>query len=83
MPAEMKYVGNRYLNQEFRLHVKAEAVHLNAFITEWQSYKNELESQMNSNQLLGKKLEIGELEGLSPDKVGQLWELRDSSKKIK
>lgn len=83
LPADMKYIGNRYLNQEFRLHVNAKKSHLEQFQNEWNTYRVELKKQLDSEDLIGKKLDVKSLDELSPDQLGQLLELRTSSKNIK
>jgi hypothetical protein len=74
---EMKYLGNRYVISEFKLHRNASPDQVKQFIEAWKTYKEDLERQ--SFQSNPKSL----VDSLSPEQLGQLLELKKSVKEIK
>lgn len=81
MPAELKYLGNEYIINEFKLHRKAEPDYLKGFTKAWSGYKADLEAQLKEARF-GVKLDT-RLDDLSPQQLGQLMALRESSKDVK
>jgi hypothetical protein len=81
MPPDLRYLGNQYLSAEFRKHQNAPKEYLPGFFTAWEDYRELLEQQLNS-RLEGRKLDTEIVDKLSADKLGQLYELHQSSKQI-
>ncbi|XP_020799706.1 succinate dehydrogenase assembly factor 3, mitochondrial [Drosophila serrata] len=79
MPAELRALGDNYVRDEFRRHIKCNPMEAQFFMTEWARYASTITQQLG---LRGKpKGELGEemdpkaVEMLKDDQVVQLYEL--------
>ncbi|KAH8347367.1 hypothetical protein KR059_009825 [Drosophila kikkawai] len=79
MPAELRALGDNYVRDEFRRHLKCNPMEAQLFMTEWARYASTISQQLG---LRGKpKGELGEemdpkaVEMLKDDQVVQLYEL--------
>ncbi|KAH8355891.1 hypothetical protein KR200_001042 [Drosophila serrata] len=79
MPAELRALGDNYVRDEFRRHIKCNPMEAQLFMTEWARYASTITQQLG---LRGKpKGELGEemdpkaVEMLKDDQVVQLYEL--------
>ncbi|XP_017016709.1 succinate dehydrogenase assembly factor 3, mitochondrial [Drosophila kikkawai] len=79
MPAELRALGDNYVRDEFRRHLKCNPMEAQLFMTEWARYASTITQQLG---LRGKpKGELGEemdpkaVEMLKDDQVVQLYEL--------
>ncbi|KAJ3322186.1 acetate non-utilizing protein 9 [Boothiomyces sp. JEL0866] len=81
LPPDLRFIGNRYVKEEFRLHKTAKEQYIPGFIQGWTAYKEALEDQVKlHSQVTGSKLSKEEVEALSPEQLGQLYELKKVSK---
>ncbi|KAI5968540.1 hypothetical protein CANMA_002285 [Candida margitis] len=79
LPQELRYLGDQYVKKEFKDHKKIDnPLHVVGFLTEWQDYLK----QVDGGKWLDGKLSKTELDKMTPEQVGQLYELMQATKKI-
>ncbi|KAK6464906.1 hypothetical protein DFJ63DRAFT_97900 [Scheffersomyces coipomensis] len=79
LPVEIRTLGDSYVKQEFRNHQKIDnPLHIVGFLTQWQDYLKAMEVGSWTEGRLTKQ----ELEKMSPEQIGQLYELMQETKKI-
>ncbi|OAW00008.1 hypothetical protein PTTG_25137 [Puccinia triticina 1-1 BBBD Race 1] len=80
LPIEMRSLGDVYVKDEFRRCRAIEnPIQIIGFLSQWKAY---LDNLQNQNGEMGKKLPEDLLEKLSPEQVGQLFELLKATKEI-
>ncbi|KAL9079534.1 MAG: hypothetical protein Q9157_001592 [Trypethelium eluteriae] len=68
----MRLLGDEYVKSEFRAHRNVEnPVHIIGFLTEWQSYAQQLEGDAWRDARMDK----GKIDKMSDQQLGQLYEL--------
>lgn len=78
LPSEMRLLGDAYIKSEFRAHREVEnPVHIIGFLTEWQMYAQQLEG----DSWLGERMDIGKIEKMSDQQLGQMYELMQAIRK--
>ncbi|PMD40156.1 ACN9-domain-containing protein [Hyaloscypha variabilis F] len=78
LPPEMRLLGDQYIKSEFRAHRNVEnPVHIIGFLTEWQMYAQKLEG----DSWIGERMDIGKIEKMSDQQLGQLYELMQAIRK--
>ncbi|XP_061838344.1 succinate dehydrogenase assembly factor 3, mitochondrial [Nerophis lumbriciformis] len=82
MPIHLRALGDQYVKEEFRRHKNASPQQANNFMTEWQKYKDNLQSQiLDASGSKGGSLSLGvnmsekELNDFRQEQIGQLYEL--------
>ncbi|KAH6566394.1 hypothetical protein BASA61_003591 [Batrachochytrium salamandrivorans] len=88
MPSALKFIGNRYVRDEFARHRNAQPEYLPGFIKAWTSYRNTLSDQLQQastttteNKInLGTRLDSSELDNFTPEQLGQLYTLKKATK---
>ncbi|CAG8661307.1 11660_t:CDS:1 [Dentiscutata erythropus] len=86
LPPSLRSLGDDYVKSEFKRHKDiTNPIHIVGFLSEWQSYLEEIKKQTSilaSNEEIkfGKKIELGNLEKFSDQQLGQLYELRNETK---
>lgn len=79
LPVELRPLGDQYVKTEFRAHQKIDnPLHIVGFLTQWQDY---LKSIDGSEWAQG-KLSQEDLDKMSPEQVGQLYELMEEAKRV-
>lgn len=79
LPHELRPLGDQYVKAEFKAHQKIDnPLHIVGFLTQWQDYLREIDG----GSWLDGKLSKQELDKMSPEQVGQLYELMQEAKKI-
>lgn len=79
LPVELRFLGDEYVKAEFKAHKDIDnPLHIVGFLTQWQDY---LRSIDGGNWKEG-KLTQQELDKMSPEQVGQLYELMEETKRI-
>lgn len=79
LPAELRPLGDQYVKAEFKAHQKIDnPLHIVGFLTQWQDYLRNL----SGGKWMEGKLSRQELEKMSPEQIGQLYELMNEAKKI-
>ncbi|CAD6576449.1 MAG: acetate non-utilizing protein 9 [Cyphobasidiales sp. Tagirdzhanova-0007] len=74
LPIEMKLLGDDYVKAEFRRTRSADnPLHIIGFLSEWKRYLDEIETGGIGDR--GKQLDQRVLEKMSPEQIGQLYEL--------
>jgi hypothetical protein len=83
-------MGDSYIKSEFRLTRKTDnPLHIIAFLSQWKQYLDELEhstkeARANGGEIQwnGRKLDVDNLDKLSAEQVGQLYELMHATKDV-
>jgi hypothetical protein len=94
LPPDIRYVGDKYVRDEWRLHRGvSDPGLLVAFFTAWRDYGQALAPQIQAQRssgssppdplALGKALTESDLDAFTPEQVGQLHELWQESSKPK
>ena len=79
LPLELRALGDEYAKDEFRRNKSANQIQAHAFVTEWTDYCKTLETQFSEEHMrIGKDLPVKELDSLSQDQLGQLFELQET-----
>ncbi|KAK6454157.1 uncharacterized protein RJT20DRAFT_130189 [Scheffersomyces xylosifermentans] len=79
LPQELRPLGDQYVKAEFKAHQKIDnPLHIVGFLTQWQDYLREIDG----GTWLDGKLSQQELDKMSPEQVGQLYELMQETKRI-
>ncbi|KAI5956737.1 hypothetical protein KGF54_000354 [Candida jiufengensis] len=79
LPQELRYLGDQYVKKEFKDHKKIDnPLHIVGFLTEWQDYLK----QIDGGKWLDGKLSKNDLEKMTPEQIGQLYELMEATKKL-
>ncbi|CUM63442.1 uncharacterized protein PRCAT00001017001 [Priceomyces carsonii] len=79
LPAPLRSLGDQYVKAEFKAHKSADnPLHIVGFLAQWQDYLRNIDggSWMNG------KLKQQELDKMSPDQIGQLYELMQEAQRI-
>ncbi|KAL1919588.1 uncharacterized protein VTP21DRAFT_1519 [Calcarisporiella thermophila] len=83
LPPEFRYMGDGYVKDEFRRHRDVtNPLHIYSFLSHWLEYAQMLEAQVREGSFLGSKIDPEVIEKLSDEQVGQLWELKQETKRI-
>ncbi|KAH8100782.1 ACN9-domain-containing protein [Cristinia sonorae] len=83
LPYEMRSLGDTYVKDEFRRHQKIDnPLHIIGFLSQWKVYLDELPRGPGAAQFKGKKLDMTVLEKMSPEQLGQLYELMQATKDV-
>ncbi|ODV78881.1 ACN9-domain-containing protein [Suhomyces tanzawaensis NRRL Y-17324] len=79
LPAELRPLGDQYVKAEFKAHKDSDnPLHIVGFLTEWQDYLRAIDGGSWMDGKLGKQ----DIEKMSPEQVGQLYELMQETKRI-
>nr|XP_046274265.1 succinate dehydrogenase assembly factor 3, mitochondrial [Scatophagus argus] len=88
LPIDLKALGDQYVKDEFRRHKSASPEEVKSFMTEWESYKDTLQTQVleaAGEQLrsvkFGARLSEEKLGNFQEEQIGQLYELMLESTK--
>ncbi|KAG7090009.1 hypothetical protein E1B28_011631 [Marasmius oreades] len=83
LPREMRSLGDDYVKAEFRRHrTVTNPVHIIGFLSQWKMYLQELPQGPAGETFRGKKLDQMQLEKMSSEQLGQLYELMQETKDI-
>jgi hypothetical protein len=94
LPSAQRSLGDDYVQSEFRRHQTInDAKYLLPFFAEWQRYAETLAEQLQNRpkqqelhqpeKRIGKQLTLNELDRFSEEQIGQLFELKKETEKIK
>lgn len=76
----MRFMGDAYVKSEFRLTRSTDnPLHIIGFLSQWKHYLEELQEKGNWK---GRKLDEEAFERMSPEQVGQLYELMHATKEV-
>jgi Ran GTPase-activating protein (RanGAP) involved in mRNA processing and transport len=78
----MRYLGDNYVKDEFKLHKNAAKEFVPAFTKAWTDYRDSLEAQFNSKNFRGQVINDSKLDDFSKEQMGQLLELKKSAKEL-
>lgn len=78
LPKEMRVLGDEYVKAEFRAHRETEnPVHIVGFLTEWQSYAQQVEGE----NWRGERMDKGKVDKMSDEQIAQMYELMQAIRK--
>ncbi|KAH8417276.1 hypothetical protein KR222_007875, partial [Zaprionus bogoriensis] len=84
LPTELRALGDNYVRDEFRRHLKCNPMEAQLFMTEWARYASTITQQLGLRGKpkgeLGEKLDPQSVEMLKDDQVVQLYELMLAAK---
>ncbi|XP_044028315.1 succinate dehydrogenase assembly factor 3, mitochondrial [Siniperca chuatsi] len=88
LPIDLRALGDHYVKDEFRRHKSASPKEVKNFMTEWENYKDTLQTQVleSAGERLrsvkfGVDLSEGKLSNFQEEQIGQLYELMLESTK--
>ncbi|XP_023280679.1 succinate dehydrogenase assembly factor 3, mitochondrial [Seriola lalandi dorsalis] len=88
LPIDLRALGDQYVKDEFRRHKSASSEEVKSFMTEWQLYKDTLQTQVLdsagrqlSSAKFGAELSERKLSDFQEEQIGQLYELMLESTK--
>ncbi|KAF8896651.1 ACN9-domain-containing protein [Infundibulicybe gibba] len=83
LPTEMRSLGDDYVKSEFRRHKEVtNPVHIIGFLSQWKRYLDELPTGVDGKSFSGKRLDPTVFEKMSPEQLGQLYELMHATKDV-
>ncbi|XP_034487147.1 succinate dehydrogenase assembly factor 3, mitochondrial [Drosophila innubila] len=84
LPTELRVLGDNYVRDEFRRHLKCNPMEAQLFMTEWARYASTITEQVGLRGKpkgeLGEQLDAEAVEMLKDDQVVQLYELMLAAK---
>ncbi|KAJ0003596.1 hypothetical protein NQD34_008694 [Periophthalmus magnuspinnatus] len=88
LPIHLRALGDQYVKDEFRRHKSAAPEEVRSFMTEWQNYKDTLQTQILESEgqrlglvKFGANLSEEHLKNFQEEQIGQLYELMLESTK--
>lgn len=79
LPVEIRPLGDQYVKAEFKAHKNIDnPLHIVGFLTQWQDYLKSIDG----GAWMEGKLSKTELDKMSPEQVGQLYELMQEAKRV-
>ncbi|KAM3596114.1 uncharacterized protein V6R79_008351 [Siganus canaliculatus] len=88
LPIDLRALGDQYVKDEFRRHKSAAHEEAKSFMTEWENYKNTLQTQVlestreqHGSIRFGSSLPEEKLHDFQEEQIGQLYELMLESTK--
>jgi hypothetical protein len=79
LPQDLRPLGDQYVKAEFKAHQNIDnPLHIVGFLTQWQDYLKSLDGGDWKQGKLSKQ----ELDKMSPEQIGQLYELMNEAKKM-
>ncbi|TFK99484.1 hypothetical protein BDV98DRAFT_571038 [Pterulicium gracile] len=82
LPHDMRSLGDVYIKSEFRLHRKVtEPVYIMGFLSQWKMYLDGLPKN-TEEEYTGRKLDSTVYEKMSPEQLGQLYEVMNAAKDV-
>ncbi|EDW97307.1 succinate dehydrogenase assembly factor 3, mitochondrial [Drosophila yakuba] len=86
LPAELRALGDNYVRDEFRRHLKCNPMEAQLFMTEWARYASTITQQLGIRGKpkgdLGEEIDPTTVEMLKDDQVVQLYELMLAAKGV-
>lgn len=79
LPKELRYLGDEYVKAEFKAHKSTDnPLYIVGFLTQWQDYLRSIDGGTWGEG----KLTQQELEKMSPEQIGQLYELMQETQRL-
>ncbi|KAI0316737.1 hypothetical protein OF83DRAFT_1164226 [Amylostereum chailletii] len=83
LPVEMRSLGDDYVKAEFRRHQKVDnPVYIIGFLSQWKHYLDQIPAGLAAENFKGKPLDPTVFEKLSPEQLGQMYELMHVTKDV-
>ncbi|KAJ7664489.1 hypothetical protein DFH06DRAFT_986061 [Mycena polygramma] len=83
LPADLRFMGDGYVKAEFRRHkTVSNPVHIIGFLSQWKGYHDDLPRGPDAKEFKGKRLDPTVYEKMSPEQIGQLYELMHATKDV-
>lgn len=82
LPEALRELGDQYAKDEFRRNKDANQIQAFEFMKEWTMYCETMERQLKVGaHRLGQDLEEDDIDSLTQEQLGQLYELQQEAKK--
>jgi len=86
LPLHLKAIGDTYVRDEFKRHVKADQQQVQLFMEAWAKYAIDLSKQLGlkgvkTGEKIGTPLAEADLDKFSDEQLSQLYELYSEAKK--
>lgn len=79
IPAELRSLGDQYVKAEFKAHKNIDnPLHIVGFLAQWQDYLKSIDG----GDWMDGKLTKNQLDKMSPEQIGQLYELMKEAKTV-
>lgn len=79
LPSELRYLGDEYVKAEFKAHKSTDnPLYIVGFLTQWQDYLTSIDGESWQEG----KITKDELDKMSPEQVGQLYELMQETQRL-
>lgn len=79
LPGELRPLGDQYVKTEFKAHKNSDnPLHIVGFLAQWQDYLKNIDGGEWISDTLSKE----NIDKMSPEQVGQLYELMEEAKKV-
>lgn len=82
LPPAMKYIGDGYVRQEFKLHKTAKPEHLGPFFSSWLEYLKTLTESPLAAGDLGRKMSEEDIVAMSEQQLEQLQLLKGEAARL-
>ncbi|KAJ7661128.1 ACN9-domain-containing protein [Mycena rosella] len=80
---DLRFMGDGYVKAEFRRHQTAtNPVHVIGFLSQWKMYLDSIPVGPEAKEFRGKRLDATVYEKMSPEQIGQLYELMHATKDV-
>ncbi|KAF8813417.1 ACN9-domain-containing protein [Phlegmacium glaucopus] len=79
----MRPLGDSYVKSEFRRHREVtNPAHVIGFLSQWKMYLDQMPPGEHGRNFSGKRLDPTVFEKMSPEQLGQLYELMHAAKDV-
>lgn len=79
LPVELRFLGDEYVKAEFKAHKSTDnPLHIVGFLTQWQDYLRSIDG----GDWKEGKMSQQDLDKMSPEQVGQLYELMQETQRL-
>ncbi|KAJ7152090.1 ACN9-domain-containing protein [Mycena filopes] len=83
LSADMRYMGDGYVKAEFRRHkTVTNPVYIIGFLSQWKVYLDTIPAGPDAKGFTGRRLDATVYEKMSPEQIGQLYELMHATKDV-
>ncbi|KAJ7760818.1 hypothetical protein DFH07DRAFT_815866 [Mycena maculata] len=83
LAADLRFLGDGYVKAEFRRHqATTNPLYVIGFLSQWKMYLDSIPQGPDAKNFTGKKLDPTVYEKMSPEQIGQLYELMHATKDV-
>ncbi|KAJ7150667.1 hypothetical protein C8R46DRAFT_1123874 [Mycena filopes] len=83
LSADLRYMGDGYVKAEFRRHkAVTNPAYIIGFLSQWKVYLDTIPTGPDAQGFTGRRLDATVYEKMSPEQIGQLYELMQATKDV-